>query len=118
MRRGFTAIEVLVVLCIIGIIAALTIPFFWPRHIPDHGIVVRKSFHAAHNTYVSMHNGGRGGGTHLVPIYVPDKYGVTIQEDGTTGDEGQFYVEIDKERYDKLEVGGVWTRVELTAEKQ
>lgn len=118
MKRGWTIVETLISLTILGIIAALCIPFFFPAHIPDHGVVVRKRFVAAHTTYMTTPvSAGKYHGTQLVPVFVPDKYGVVIQEDGTTDDGGRYYVDVCKARYDSLHAGDVWNRVEIEVEK-
>lgn len=109
MKRGYTMIEILIVIAIIGILVSLLFTEFKSNHVPTTGIVVRKVYTPAHTTLVSERK--RDGRPIMVEHNYGEQCGIVIQEDGTFNDEGQYYIFVDSHQYNSIEVGDRWERV-------
>lgn len=99
-RFGFTLIEFLILLAIIGVAMTILIPALCGNKMPDTGTIMRKRFEPSHTELVGK-----------VLITVPDRWGIVVQEDGTEDEDGQYYIKLTKSVYDSLHVGDRWNRI-------
>lgn len=102
MQKAFTLIEVLVVVCILGCVAALTIPFFFPRHIPTTGVVVGKRYQEGHTSWIPQ---STGKSIILIPYYNPPRYIVDVKDDV---DHKEYSVDVPPTEYEHFKSGSDW----------
>lgn len=81
---------------------------------PLYGTVVRKQHKPAwtETRLVRKHDGGYRVETRRHP----PQWSIVLQIEDTEGDEGQRWIVISEERYDSVEVGGMWWRSDTVIE--